>query len=299
MIEKAKKTMNCKWIWMIFSILLVLQVAWSAWAFERYNPSTNYCGPKLEAYHKTLPNPVPNKPIPGVNFNTACYEHDKCYGMCSSNCASKSMCDKDFKNRMEQICKPKSTALRKACMELAQTYYTAVDQAGAISYKCGVPACPDSTKTQPMGTPDAEKAFFFEHENFAGASVEWSKGSEISDLTKWNTPTGAKWNDRISSVKVGSGVRVLIYEHTNFKGRCMTLSNGRDYPYMTSLNANLSGKETWIARISSLKVVDPPQKCPGAFHLDNPAGPRRILIVSEDRLDRLNEPYSRPHKLGA
>ncbi len=176
MIEKAKKTMNCKWIWMIFSILLVLQVAWSAWAFERYNPSTNYCGPKLEAYHKTLPNPVPNKPIPGVNFNTACYEHDKCYGMCSSNCASKSMCDKDFKNRMEQICKPKSTALRKACMELAQTYYTAVDQAGAISYKCGVPACPDSTKTQPMGTPDAEKAFFFEHENFAGASVEWSKG---------------------------------------------------------------------------------------------------------------------------
>jgi hypothetical protein len=34
-----------------------------------------------------------------------------------------------------------------------------------------------------------------------------------------------------SSVKVGSGVRVLIYEHTNFKGRCMTLSNGRDYPY--------------------------------------------------------------------
>jgi hypothetical protein len=29
-----------------------------------------------------------------------------------------------------------------------------------------------------------------------------------------------------------------------------------------SLNANLSGKETWNDRISSLKVVDPTQKCP-------------------------------------
>ncbi len=261
-VGRGGRALAGKWLAVVMAACLTVLAASVAGAFESYNSRTNYCGPKIEAYNRTLPNPIPNKPVPGVNFNNPCYNHDKCYATCSSTCSSKSMCDKDFKNRMENICKPKKEPAKTACMELAQTYYQAVDKAGSISYHCGSPACPDSTKVQPMGTPNADKAFFFEHESFAGASVEWSKGTDVPDLTKWNTPTGAKWNDRISSIKVGSGVRVLIYEHTNFKGRCMTLSSGREYPYMTSQNANLKGKESWNDRISSLKVTDTSQSCP-------------------------------------
>lgn len=144
---------------------------------------------------------------------------------------------------------------------LAQTYYKAVDKAGSISYHCGNPPC-SSNYTNPMGNPNANKAFFFENSNYGGASAEFGKGANIPDLTRYNTTSGAKWNDRISSVKVGSGVRVLIYEHINYGGRCMTLSSGRDYPSQGSQNANLSGSENWNDRISSFKVTGPDQSCP-------------------------------------
>jgi hypothetical protein len=240
---------------------LALFGAMSAAGFESYKSRTNYCGPKIDAYNHTLPNPIPNQPVPGINFNRACYEHDKCYSMCSTNCSTQSMCDRDFLHRMENICKQKNIVIRPTCMDLARTYYKAVDKAGAISYHCGSPPC-SSNYTNPMGDPNTEKAFFFEHSDYAGGSVEWSKGTDVADLTKWNTTSGEKWNDRISSIKVGSGVRVLIYEHINFTGRCMTLSSGRNYPYMDSQNANLSGTENWNDRISSLKVTDTSKTCP-------------------------------------
>ena len=78
-----------KLLTVLAAVGMVLLGATTATGFDPYKCSTNYCGPKLEAYKRTLPNPIPNRPIPGVNFNTACYEHDKCYGMCSSNCSSK------------------------------------------------------------------------------------------------------------------------------------------------------------------------------------------------------------------
>jgi hypothetical protein len=241
---------------------MVLLGSIGAEGYENYNSSKNYCGPKLDAYGRTLPSPVPSRPIPGVNFNQACYEHDKCYSQCSTNCKSRSVCDNEFKSKMELSCNSKPITVKQDCKRLAQTYYTAVHQAGAISYHCGTPACPASTAVLPMGTPSADKAFFFEHDKFAGSSAEWSKGTNVSDLTRVNTPTGQSWNDRISSLKVGSGVRVLVYEHTNFRGRCMTFSSNRNYPNLTAYNANLSGRENWNDRISSLKVTGPDQVCP-------------------------------------
>jgi len=251
-----------KWLAIFAAAFAGLLVLNEAAAFDSYHAATNYCGPKLEAYGRTLPNPIPNQVIPGVNFNRPCYEHDKCYGMCSSNCSTKPMCDKDFKNRMENICKTKGIAVRQSCMELAQTYYQAVDKAGAVSYHCGSPPCADTTAVMPMGTPGANQAFFFEHANYAGTSVEWSVGESVADLTKWNTPTGQSWNDRISSMKVGSGVRVLAYEHKDFGGRCMTFSSSRNYPDLAAHNANLSGAENWGDRITSLKVTPPTAVCP-------------------------------------
>lgn len=241
----------------IMAVCLSVFAITGAGAYEDYNSKKDYCGPKIEG----VPDPIPSN-FGVFNFNHACYEHDKCYATCATTCSSKSMCDKAWLAEMDRVCKGANRAVRSNCMKTKNTYYSAVLALGDRAYHCGTPACPDSTATMPMGAPNADKAFFFEHENFAGASVEWSKGADVSDLTKWNTPTGAKWNDRISSIKVGSGVRVLIYEHTNFKGRCMTLSSGREYPYLTGQNANLSGKEHWSDRISSLKVTDTSQRCP-------------------------------------
>lgn len=240
---------------------MVLFLATAASGLERYDSGKNYCGPKIDAYNRTLPNPVPSKPIPGVSFNYPCYEHDKCYELCSSNCKTQSMCDKEFKARLENICKTKSRIIRPSCMDLARTYYHAVDKAGRISYHCGNPPCP-SNYTLAAGNPGPDQALFFENSDYGGSFISFSKGTNVADLTKWNTPTGSKWNDRISSIKVGSGVRVLIYEHTNFGGRCMTLSSSRNYPYMDSQNANLSGSENWNDRISSFKVTEPNQVCP-------------------------------------
>jgi hypothetical protein len=250
-----------KWLSIVAAGCLALFGAMSAAGYESYKSSTNYCGPKIEAYNRTLPNPIPNQPIPGVNFNRSCYEHDKCYGMCSSNCMTQAMCDSDFRNRMHNHCASRNILVRPACNDLAEVYYRAVQTAGGpISYNCGNPPC-NTNYTNPMGNPNADKAFFFEHSNYGGASVEWSKGTNVQDLTKWNTTAGQKWNDRISSIKVGGGVRVLIYEHTNFGGHCMTLSSGRDYPYMDAQNANLSGNDNWNDRISSLKVTDTNATC--------------------------------------
>jgi hypothetical protein len=251
-----------KWLTILLAGSMALVGSMTAAAYESYHASTNYCGPKIEAYNRTLPNPIPNQPIPGVNFNRPCYEHDKCYGMCSSNCMTQAMCDNDFRARLHNHCASRNILVRPACNDLAEVYYRAVQGAGGpISYNCGNPPC-NTNYTNPMGNPNAEKAFFFEHANYGGGSVEWSKNTSVADLTKWNTTAGQKWNDRISSIKVGSGVRVLIYEHTNFGGRCMTLSSGRDYPYMDAQNANLSGSENWNDRISSLKVTNTSQTCP-------------------------------------
>jgi hypothetical protein len=253
--RSARLNAILKWLTVMLAAGVAMFGALGASGFESYKSSKNYCGPKVQS--------VPNQPIPGVNFNQACYEHDKCYGMCASNCMTQAMCDNDFRNRMLNHCKSRALVIRPACNNLAEVYYQAVHTAGGpISYNCGSPPCADSTQTLPMGTPGVDTAYVFEHANYAGASAEWSKGTSISDLTKWNTPTGAKWNDRISSLKVGSGVRVLAYENINFGGRCITFSSARDYDRLDSQNANLSGRENWNDRISSLKVTPPNVSCP-------------------------------------
>jgi len=277
-----------KWLAVLAAAGMLFLGATMASGFDPYNAGKDYCGPKLEAFHRTHPNTTPNRPIQDTNvnhalygydkwtppkttpkrpiqdihFNKACYEHDRCYGLCSSNCLTRNMCDKDFRNRMRIHCASRDIAARSACYDMAETYYRAVQTTdGPIAYKCGNPPCKTSD-THPMGKPGADKVFFFEHSNFDGASAELNKGAGISDLRTWKTASGASWNERISSIRVGSGVRVLVYEDINFGGRCMTLQSGQDYPYLESMNAKLSGTENWSDRISSLKVTGPDGACP-------------------------------------
>jgi Peptidase inhibitor family I36 len=58
------------------------------------------------------------------------------------------------------------------------------------------------------------KACFYEHENYKGASFC------TDEEQSW---VGAAWNDRISSVKISSGLRVVMFEHSAFGGRSMVI----------------------------------------------------------------------------
>jgi hypothetical protein len=71
---------------------------------------------------------VPDSPY-GFNFGAACIWHDNCYGLCEK---SKASCDKEFLNRMRNICNRYDNKLpypysdRSACLRTADTYYIAV-----------------------------------------------------------------------------------------------------------------------------------------------------------------------------
>lgn len=83
---------------------------------------------------------VPDKP--GFNFARACKKHDACYGTCGTK---QSACDRNFHQGMQKICKnrfDKYDPRERACLEMANTYYSAVHRMGGDAHrkaqgKCG------------------------------------------------------------------------------------------------------------------------------------------------------------------
>ena len=67
---------------------------------------------------------------------------------------------------------------------------------------------------QPQGSgPRRGQACFYEDVNFRGASFCANMGQSSAFV-------GNRWNDRISSIRVGPGVTVQVCEHANFAGDC-------------------------------------------------------------------------------
>ncbi len=81
----------------------------------------------------------------------------------------------------------------------------------------------------------------YEHERFGGAS--------LSINSNWDASMNPDWNDRISSIKVPSGYKIVAYEHTQQKGVTMTLT--KDW---TIANGNF----TFNDKISSIKILESP-----------------------------------------
>jgi phospholipase A2-like protein len=83
---------------------------------------------------------VPDKP--GFNFAPACKKHDACYGTCGTKQAT---CDRNFHRDMRKICNDrfdKYDPRERACLEMANTYYSAVHRNGGDYHrkaqrKCG------------------------------------------------------------------------------------------------------------------------------------------------------------------
>lgn len=94
------------------------------------------------------------------------------------------------------------------------------------------------------------QVFLFEKPDYGGQSLGFTYDNDIPDLTRWNLPNGLKWNDRISSIKVGRGTRITLYQHANYRGTSISFegdgTNNNDI-------SNLHGLG-WGNMVSSFKV---------------------------------------------
>lgn len=102
-----------------------------------------------------------------------------------------------------------------------------------------------------IGNPSYCQVFLYEHTNYGGATMSFMYDYDVADLTKWRLPNSSKsWNDRLSSLKLGKSVKIVLYEHINFKGKSITLqANGsaqKNYPSLHSFG--------WGDKASSFKV---------------------------------------------
>jgi hypothetical protein len=87
---------------------------------------------------------------------------------------------------------------------------------------------------------------FYEHISFNGASL-----STAADLPF----VGWEWNDRISSVRVPRGKVVVLYEHRDYGGQTLTLTN--DSPDLRQF-AGPGRDRTWNDAASSIRLFNAP-----------------------------------------
>jgi Peptidase inhibitor family I36 len=84
---------------------------------------------------------------------------------------------------------------------------------------------------------EAPKACFFEHAEFQGRKFCLEQGE------KWDAKSDLSWNDIISSMTIEDGLRVTVYEHSDFGGTRLKLRGDTSFV-----------PQDWNDRISSIKV---------------------------------------------
>lgn len=86
-------------------------------AYPDYSNEKDYCGPENNQLVMSL---IPRgPPLSGADFNSACYNHDKCYAQCVRTQNAKEFCDQEFGGQMRQACQTKSRTPENNCMEQA------------------------------------------------------------------------------------------------------------------------------------------------------------------------------------
>ena len=77
---------------------------------------------------------VPETKVEGVDFTPACVRHDECYNSCG---AEKNDCDRVFHLEIRRFCReafiivdPKSKAKRHSCLDVVNTYNSAIRRDG-------------------------------------------------------------------------------------------------------------------------------------------------------------------------
>lgn len=75
-----------------------------------------------------------------------------------------------------------------------------------------------------IGNPSYSQVFLYQDVNYGGATLSFQYEYDVADLTRWRLPNSSKsWNDQISSLKLGRNVKIILYQHVNFRGESITL----------------------------------------------------------------------------
>jgi len=85
----------------------------------------------------------------------------------------------------------------------------------------------------------------YDRPNYQGRSQCWNAGQQLDDLAR-----AGNWSDRIRSMRVFGGTRVLAYRDTGFNGSSVIID--RDAPDLSQLSG--SGLRNWDHQISSLRI---------------------------------------------
>ena len=66
--------------------------------------------------------------------------------------------------------------------------------------------------------PGAYQVYFFEHTNFDGYWMGFNSGRDQANINCYNMFPGGNWNDRISSIKVGTEACATTWLNSDYKG---------------------------------------------------------------------------------
>ena len=130
----------------------------------------------------------------------------------------------------------------------------------SFTYNNGTPAYDTPATTYTVSTtppPPTGAVCFFADTNYAGGS--FCADSESAFV-------GADWNDKVSSLKVQSGYQVVLYEHSNFGGRSLTLT--ADSASLVSQSFNDLTSSFKISKTSTLPTSDIPDFGPNVTIFD-------------------------------
>jgi len=86
----------------------------------------------------------------------------------------------------------------------------------------------------------------YDRPDFQGREQCWNAGTEVSDMGR------ANWSDRVSSIRVFGGARVILYRDINFRGEEIIID--RDIPSLSQVNGRTF--RNWDRQVSSLIIED-------------------------------------------
>lgn len=126
------------------------------------------------------------------------------------------------------------------------------------------------------GPQRAPSIIIFERANFRGASLEIEIDGLIPDLRELRYPNGSRVNNKISSIQIGRGAQVRIYESDDFAGEFLDLTRSVD----NLASMARAGGRNWGNAISSLRVVE--NRYPRQRWRDPSRQPRVIVFSRKD-----------------
>jgi hypothetical protein len=96
------------------------------------------------------------------------------------------------------------------------------------------------------------RAYFYTEPGFQGEVFVVDAGNDLNNLAPIRDSLGQPFNDRIRSVQLEGPVRVLMFEHADFRGSSLWL-NG-DVPDLGAFSIGSTARTVWDRNVSSVKV---------------------------------------------